>query len=62
MFALLAALAVQSAALPAKTWPAHEGDVVLKDFHFADGESLPGTEDSLHHVGRAAPKREGRDR
>ena len=29
MFALLAALALQSAAVPPKTWPTHEGDFVI---------------------------------
>jgi homoserine O-acetyltransferase len=42
MFALLAAVALQAAQPPApKTWPTHEGEVVLKDFRFRDGESLP---------------------
>jgi len=38
---LLLALTAQTAALPAKTWPTHEQDVILKDFHFRDGEALP---------------------
>ena len=41
VFALLAAFAAQAAAPPAKVWPTREGDVVLKDFRFRDGESLP---------------------
>ena len=41
MLSLLLALAAQTAALPAKTWPTHEQDVILKDFHFRDGETLP---------------------
>jgi homoserine O-acetyltransferase len=41
MLSLLLALAAQTAALPAKTWPTHEQDVILKDFHFRDGEALP---------------------
>jgi homoserine O-acetyltransferase len=42
MFALLALLAAQTATPPPKSWPTHEQDVVLKDFRFRDGESLPG--------------------
>lgn len=41
MLSLLLALAAQTAALPAKAWPTHEQDVILKDFHFRDGEALP---------------------
>jgi len=41
MFSLLLALAAQTAAPPPKTWPTHEQDIVLKDFRFRDGESLP---------------------
>ena len=41
MFGLLALLATQTAALPARTWPIHEQDVILKNFRFRDGESLP---------------------
>ena len=41
MLSLLLALTAQTAALPAKTWPTHEQDVILKDFHFRDGEALP---------------------
>jgi homoserine O-acetyltransferase len=41
MFVFLTALALQAAAAPAKTWPTHEQDVILKDFRFRDGESLP---------------------
>ena len=41
MLSLLLALAAQTAALPAKTWPTHEQDVILKDFRFRDGEALP---------------------
>ena len=55
MFALLAALAVQTAAPPAKTWPTREGDVVLKDFRFADGESLPQLE--IHYTTLGQPHR-----
>ncbi len=41
MFALLAALAAKALVPPEKAWPVQEGDVVLKDFHFRDGETLP---------------------
>jgi homoserine O-acetyltransferase len=41
MCVFLTALALQAAAAPAKTWPTHEQDVILKDFRFRDGESLP---------------------
>ena len=55
MFALLAALALQSAAVPVKTWPTKEGDVVLKDFRFRDGESLP--ELRMHYTTLGSPHR-----
>ena len=55
MFALLAALATQAAAPPAKTWPTHEADVILKDFRFADGESLP--ELKIHYTTLGQPHR-----
>lgn len=55
MFALLAALALQTAAVPAKTWPTKEGDVVLKDFRFRDGETLP--ELRMHYTTLGAPHR-----
>jgi homoserine O-acetyltransferase len=41
MLALLAALAAQTAAPPPKTWPTHEQDIILKNFRFRDGETLP---------------------
>src|SRR6476646_7719809 len=42
MLSLLLALAAQTAAAPApKAWPTHEQEIVLKDFRFRDGESLP---------------------
>ena len=52
MIGLFLLLAAQSAASPmgwsggpvpaaTKTWPTHEQDVILKDFRFRDGESLP---------------------
>jgi homoserine O-acetyltransferase len=55
MLALLAALAAQTAAPPAKSWPTHEADVVLKDFRFADGESLP--ELRIHYTTLGTPHR-----
>ena len=55
MLALLAALAAQTAAPPAKSWPTHEADVVLKDFRFADGESLP--ELRIHYTTLGQPHR-----
>src|SRR6476661_8979227 len=41
MIGLFALLAAQAATPPAMTWPTHEQDVTLKDFHFRDGETLP---------------------
>jgi homoserine O-acetyltransferase/O-succinyltransferase len=55
MLALLAALAVQAAAPPAKAWPTHEADVVLKDFRFGDGESLPQLR--IHYTTLGQPHR-----
>jgi homoserine O-acetyltransferase len=55
MFVPLAAMAAQAAAPPAKTWPTHEGDVILKDFRFRDGESLP--EVRMHYTTLGAPRR-----
>jgi homoserine O-acetyltransferase len=54
MFALLAALAAQSAA-PPKSWPTREADVVLKDFRFRDGESLG--ELRIHYTTLGQPHR-----
>jgi homoserine O-acetyltransferase/O-succinyltransferase len=56
MLALIAALAAQAAAPPAKTWPAREADVVLKDFRFADGERLP--EVRIHYAALGQPHRD----
>jgi homoserine O-acetyltransferase/O-succinyltransferase len=55
MFALLAALAAQTAAPPARAWPAQEHDVVLKDFRFRDGESLPQLR--MHYTTLGQPHR-----
>ena len=55
MFAMLAAAAAQAATPPAKVWPTREGDVVLKDFRFRDGESLP--EVRMHYTTLGSPHR-----
>jgi homoserine O-acetyltransferase len=55
IIALLAALAAQSAAPPAKTWPTHESDVTLKDFRFRSGERMP--ELRLHYTTLGQPHR-----
>jgi homoserine O-acetyltransferase len=60
----LAALAAQPAPSPArpapaataaKAWPTHEGDVILKDFHFRSGETLP--ELRIHYTTLGSPHR-----
>jgi len=55
VFALLVAFAAQAAAPPAKVWPTREGDVVLKDFRFRDGESLPQLK--IHYTTLGSPHR-----
>jgi len=67
MFALLAALAAQAGAVPpivrspaiaipaAMTWPTKEADVVLKDFRFRSGESLPQLR--IHYTTLGSPHR-----
>jgi homoserine O-acetyltransferase/O-succinyltransferase len=56
MFALLAAVALQAAQPSAhKTWPTREADVVLKNFRFGDGESLP--ELRMHYTTLGSPHR-----
>src|SRR3982751_1721829 len=55
MFAMLAAAAAQAATPPAKVWPTREDDVVLKDFRFRDGESLP--EVRMHYTTLGSPHR-----
>jgi homoserine O-acetyltransferase len=57
MLALLAALAAQLAAPQAKAWPTSEGDVVVRNFHFRDGESLP--EIRMHYTTLGRPHRDG---
>ena len=54
MLGLLAALAVQAAA-PPKSWPTSESDVVLRNFRFGDGESLP--EVRMHYTMLGQPHR-----
>jgi homoserine O-acetyltransferase len=56
MFALIAALAAQASVPPPKSWPASEGDVVLKDFRFRDGESLPTLK--MHYTTLGVPHRD----
>jgi homoserine O-acetyltransferase len=53
--ALLAALAAQTAAPPAKVWPTQEHDVVLKDFHFRSGEVMPQLR--MHYTTLGEPHR-----
>ena len=55
MFALLAAVAAKAAAPAAQSWPTHEADVLLKNFRFADGESLP--EIRIHYTSLGQPHR-----
>jgi len=56
MIGLLALLAAQTVApAAAKAWPTHEQDVVLKDFRFGDGGSLP--EVKMHVTTLGAPHR-----
>ena len=66
MLFLIAALAAQAPAAPpsgwgapapatTKTWPTREGDVVLKDFRFRSGESLPQLR--IHYTTLGQPHR-----
>ena len=55
ILALLAALAAQAAAPAPKTWPTREADVILKDFRFGDGESLPQLK--IHYTTLGQPHR-----
>ena len=63
MLLLLAALAAQAAppvqpapaTAEAKSWPTKESDVVLKNFHFGSGESLP--ELKIHYTTLGSPHR-----
>jgi homoserine O-acetyltransferase len=55
MFAYLTALALQAAVPPAETWHTHEQDIILKDFRFRDGESLPQLK--MHVTTLGAPHR-----
>jgi homoserine O-acetyltransferase len=53
--ALLFAQPAQAAANPPTKWPTHEGDVVLKDFRFGDGETLPQLR--MHYTTLGTPHR-----
>jgi len=56
MLAFLAALAAQTlAAPPPKAWQTREADVVLKDFRFGSGETLP--ELRMHYTTLGSPHR-----
>ena len=55
MLALIAALAAQTAAPPARVWPSREGDVILRNFRFRDGESLPALR--MHYTTLGSPHR-----
>src|SRR6476659_5885674 len=55
MLGFIAALAAQTAAPPPKAWPTHEQDVILKDFRFHDGETLPSLR--MHITTLGAPHR-----
>jgi homoserine O-acetyltransferase len=55
MLAILLALAAQTAAPPPAAWPTREQDIVLKDFRFRDGETLP--ELRIHVTTIGAPHR-----
>jgi homoserine O-acetyltransferase len=55
MLGLLAALALQAVAPPAKIWPTKEAEFVLKDFRFGDGERLP--EVRIHYTTLGQPHR-----
>src|SRR5437868_11151371 len=71
MLAFLAALALQTAQAPptppsgwggmpaaaaTKVWPTREGEVILKDFHFRDGEALPQLR--MHYTTLGQPHRD----
>ena len=51
---LFLAATAQAPAAP-KAWPTREADVVLKDFHFADGETLPQLR--IHYTTLGEPHR-----
>jgi homoserine O-acetyltransferase len=73
MLALLAALALQAAqatatpppsgwggmpgAAATKVWPTREGEVILKEFRFRDGEALPQLR--MHYTALGQPHRDG---
>lgn len=45
-----------TSAAPARSWPTKEGDVLLKTFHFEDGETLP--ELRIHYTTLGSPHRD----
>src|SRR5487761_63628 len=45
---------------PAQTWPTHEGDFIVHNFHFRDGETLP--ELRLHYTTLGTPHRDATGR
>ena len=65
LLSLLAAFALQAAAPPsgwgspaptsAKVWPTREGDIILKDFRFRSGETLPQLR--MHYTALGLPHR-----
>ena len=59
--ATLAAAALSLLSFPAlaeTAWPnQRDADFIIRDFHFADGESLP--ELRLHYITLGTPKRDG---
>lgn len=52
---LIAALSFLATPALAETWPTKEGDITVKNFHFADGEMLP--ELRLHYTTLGTPHR-----
>ena len=71
MLSLLLALAAQLASpstgwggtpapVPARSWPTHEQDVILKDFRLRDGETLPSLR--MHVTTLGTPHRDARGR
>jgi homoserine O-acetyltransferase len=60
MLSVLLALAAQASAPPAKTWPTREQDVILKDFRFGCGETLP--ELRMHLTTLGSPHRDSAGR
>src|SRR5947209_5624319 len=55
MLAFLLALAAKATTPPAREWPTREQDILLKDFRFRDGESLPSLK--MHVTTLGSPRR-----